>query len=77
VLAFAALASSADGQDPVDAAIRSFAHATVQPGSPLGSCASHRSIPPSKRADAIVTNQDGDEIRVVEGAPGAVAAIEQ
>jgi H+-transporting ATPase len=71
VLAFAAAASSADGQDPIDAAIRSkaagqkLALVTVE-FTPFD--------PAVKMAEATVRD-DGRELRVVKGAPAAVAAV--
>jgi H+-transporting ATPase len=75
VLAVAALASSADGRDPIDAAIRSmaqskgpsFRRAEVLRFTPFD--------PAAKTAEAIAIDDDGREFRVVKGAPAAVAAV--
>ena len=75
VLAFAVLASSADGQDPIDAAIRSM----------LARCPDAEHAPPTvvrftpfdpavKMAEASAID-NGVEIRVVKGAPAAVGAV--
>ncbi len=75
VLSYAALASSPDGGDPIDSAIRALAAArkseaagqfTLQRFTPFD--------PAVKMAEAIV-NARGREIRVVKGAPSVVAAI--
>jgi H+-transporting ATPase len=75
VLAVAALASSADGRDPIDAAIRSMAQSKGP------SCQQAEVLrftpfdPAAKMAEAIAIDDDGREIRVVKGAPAAVAAV--
>ena len=74
VLALAALASSADGQDPVDRAIRRYAAAhsaadprlIVQHFTPFD--------PATKMAEAICTDSSGNGIQIVKGAPLAVAS---
>jgi H+-transporting ATPase len=75
VLAVAALASSADGRDPIDAAIRSMAQSKgpscQQPEVPRFTPFD----PAAKMAEAIAIDDDGREIRVVKGAPAAVAAV--
>src|SRR6516165_6996341 len=72
VLAVAALASSTDGQDPIDAAIRSTAQRQN---------ASHRRLevlrftpfdPAVKMAEAVAINGDGGKIHVIKGAPAVV-----
>lgn len=76
LLALAAAASSPDGQDPVDAAIRA---ASQKQGSvPHAPFVVSRFIPfdPAvKMAEAIVKDGTGADIRVVKGAPTAVAAL--
>jgi H+-transporting ATPase len=73
ILAFAAAASSPDGQDPIDTAIRATAkqrkagsHLTLTPSrfTPFD--------PSMKMAEAIVTDGNGQALRVVKGAPAAV-----
>jgi H+-transporting ATPase len=76
ILAFAAAASSPDGQDPVDTAIR--AAATQHSSAVLAPLAVSRFIPfdpAAKMAEAILTDSTGAETRVVKGAPAAVAAL--
>ena len=70
VLAAAALASSAEGHDPVDAAIRSIAR---RKGTPILRFTPFD--PAVKMAEAAVLDSDGAEIRIVKGAPAAVAAL--
>jgi H+-transporting ATPase len=75
VLAIAALASSTDGQDPIDAAIRS---AAPQPGTsfePLEVARFTPFDPVAKMAEAVAIDGDGRELRIVKGAPAAVAAV--
>ncbi len=69
VLAFAAAASSVDGQDAIDVAIRSVA--------------SHESLrvtrfipfdPATKMAEAVLASDDGEQ-RAAKGAPAAIAAV--
>ena len=74
LLGLAAAASSPEGQDPVDSAVRSAAEAT-------GTAQTLRVLhftpfdPTSKRAEASLRNEAGQELRVVKGAPVAVRAI--
>jgi H+-transporting ATPase len=75
VLAIAALASSPEGQDPIDTAIRLTAQ---RRGASRGAAAVQRFTPfdPAvKMAEAVAVDYDGSEIRVVKGAPAAVAAV--
>jgi len=75
VLCFAALASSSDGQDPVDAAIRE-ATRTASPLRPLPVVRGFTPFDPaSKRADATAVDSGGREIRITKGAPAAVASL--
>jgi H+-transporting ATPase len=70
VLALAALASSPDGRDPVDTAIRAAAGPatlTVQRFTPFD--------PTRKTAEAVAVDRDGTAIQIVKGAPAAIAAI--
>jgi H+-transporting ATPase len=74
VLAFAALTSSAEGQDPVDAAIRAAAGATP-PRRPLPVVTGFTPFDPtSKRSDAIA-REGAHELRISKGAPAAIAAL--
>ncbi len=75
VLAAAALASSVDGRDPIDAAIRS--RAASGPASP-DTPALRRFTPfdpGTKMAEALAIDRTGAELRIVKGAPAAVAAV--
>lgn len=76
VIAYAAAASSADGQDPIDSVIR---FAASRPGD-----AHRRSFqisrftpfdPATKMAGSTVIDSNGGEVRVVKGAPMAVAGV--
>ena len=71
VLAFAAAASSPDGQDPIDTAIR---HAA----GPAQAMQVQRFVPfdpAEKMAEAWVIDAAGQSLRIVKGAPLAVAAV--
>ena len=75
VLGFAALASSADGQDPIDSAIRKMAGEGKAAGrAPLAATSFTPFDPTAKLAEAKAIEQ-GREIRIVKGAPAAVAAV--
>jgi len=75
VLAIAALASSPDGQDPIDTAIRLTAQRRGAPRGPVTTLHFTPFDPAVKMAEAVAIDHDGSEIRVVKGAPAAVAAI--
>jgi H+-transporting ATPase len=75
VLAVAALASSSDGKDPIDAAIRSMAQSKGALCRRLKVLRFTPFDPAVKMAEAVVVDRDGSEIRVVKGAPAAVAAV--
>ncbi len=75
VLAWAALASSDTGQDPVDSAIRASALAE---GSPILQYRVLRFTPfdpETKTSEALITDGQGDEQRVIKGAPAAIAPL--
>ncbi|MEJ0018954.1 MAG: HAD-IC family P-type ATPase [Acetobacteraceae bacterium] len=76
VLAYAAAASSAEGQDPIDAAVRA---AAARPGDapsvPLRVVRFTPFDPSVKLAESTVVDPAGQELRVVKGAPAAVAAV--
>ena len=75
VLAFTALASSAEGQDPVDAAIRAAALATPS-RRPLPIVTDFIPFDPtSKRSEAVARDQSQHEIRISKGAPAALATL--
>jgi len=71
VLAFAAAASSPDGQDPIDTALRHAAASAqaikVQRFVPFD--------PAEKMAEAWVIDPTGRSLRIVKGAPAAVAVV--
>ena len=79
VLAFAALASSADGSDPIDSAVRSMAAAQATAGNEALGKEAMTMVrftpfdPAAKMAEATAI-AGGREIRVVKGAPSVVAA---
>jgi len=75
VLAMAALASSPDGQDPIDRAIRTLASSKA---------VSHPSVtllrfipfdPATKMAEAVGVDHAENPLRIVKGAPAAIAAV--
>ena len=75
VLAIAALASSADGQDPIDTAIRSTARRRNALGAPLRVLRFRPFDPALKTAEAVAIDREGNETLVIKGAPAAVARI--
>ena len=73
VLEFAALASSPEGQDPIDSAIRAMA--ARRPGRASPTVTRFTPFDPAvKMAEAIAVDA-GREIRVVKGAPAVVATV--
>ena len=75
VLRYAALASSPEGQDPIDAAIRTSAAKAVADGrAPLIATSFTPFDPAAKMAEA-TARVGADEIRVVKGAPAIVAGV--
>ncbi len=75
VLAYAALASSDAGEDPVDAAIRAPAGSK---GSPILQAKVLRFTPfdpAAKTSEALIEDGQGNEQRIVKGAPAAIASI--
>lgn len=75
VLSFAALASSMNGQDPVDAAIRSAAEAQRSPRTMPTVLKFVPFDPTSKRSEAVAADASGSEIRISKGAPTALATL--
>jgi len=74
VLAFAALASSKEGEDPIDTAVRQAAvHQTADRALPTV-VAFTPFDPAAKLAEATAIDQ-GREIRIIKGAPAAIAAF--
>jgi H+-transporting ATPase len=73
LLGRAAAASSADGQDPVDGAIRA---AAAQCAAPALKVARFTPFDPAaKMAEALVVGADGAPIRIAKGSPIAIAAL--
>ena len=76
VVAFAAAASSPDGRDPVDTAVR--VAAGKQESARCASLVVSRFTPfdpAAKMAEAIMLDHDGNELRVMKGSPIAVANV--
>jgi len=72
LLAHAVAASSADGQDPVDTAIR----AAARTGEPAMAILRFTPFDPAaKMAEALVAKPDGSTLRVAKGSPLAIAAL--
>jgi H+-transporting ATPase len=75
VIGFAALASSTDGQDPIDAAIRRMLVENKSAGrAPLSATSFEPFDPTTKMAEARVVI-GGHEIRIIKGAPAVVMAF--
>ncbi len=74
VLAFAALASSKEGEDPIDTAVRQAAIAHNADRALPAVVAFTPFDPAAKLAEATAIDQ-GREIRIIKGAPAAVAAF--
>ena len=75
VIGFAALASSADGHDPIDAAIRRMPEKDKNAGdAPLTVTHFEPFDPATKMAEARAM-EGGREIRIVKGAPAVVATV--
>jgi H+-transporting ATPase len=75
VLAMAALASSSDGQDPVDAAIRAFASTKEALPASMTLLRFIPFDPTTKMAEAVGIDHAENPLRIVKGAPVAVAAV--
>jgi H+-transporting ATPase len=73
LLARAAAASSSDGQDPVDAAVRAAASKSAEP--PLTVRRFTPFDPAAKMSEATIAGVDGEDIRIVKGSPLAIAAL--
>jgi H+-transporting ATPase len=75
VLGFAALASSVEGQDPIDSAVRTMVAKSGGPGRAPRTASRFTPFDPAvKMAEAIAIDA-GHEVRVVKGAPAVVAAV--
>ena len=75
VLALAALASSDAGQDPVDSAICASLRGKDSPVLRAKVSRFTPFDPATKTAEALVTDGQGNEQRIVKGAPAAIAAM--
>jgi H+-transporting ATPase len=75
ILALAALASSPEGQDPIDAAIRVMAKRRSEVRLPFEVERFTPFDPATKMAEAVAHDQDGREIHIVKGAPAAVLGV--
>lgn len=73
LLASAAAASSADGQDPVDAAIHAAAARSGE--APPRVLRFTPFDPAAKMAEAVVAGVDGSEMHIAKGSPLAIAAL--
>jgi H+-transporting ATPase len=74
LLGFASLASSAEGEDPIDSAVRREWGKGNAAARPLAPTTFKPFDPASKTAEATAFYQDR-EIRIIKGAPAAVAAL--
>ncbi len=75
ILALAAFASSVDGQDLIDAAIRALTARRNDVRLPFAVERFTPFDPATKMAEAVARDRQGREIRIVKGAPAAVAAV--
>ena len=75
VIAFAALASSPEGQDPIDTVIRTMAANSKAPASAGLNVVDFTPFDPAVKMAEAIAVEGGREIRVVKGAPAAVAAV--
>ncbi len=73
LLTLAAAASSVDGQDPVDAAIRAAATRSSEP--PLRTLNFTPFDPAAKMAEAVAVGPHGEPTRIVKGSPIALRAL--
>ena len=74
VLAYAALASSPEGQDPIDTVIRAMA-AKAGPGRASLTVTRFTPFDPAVKMAEAIAVEAGREIRVVKGAPAVVATV--
>jgi len=75
ILSLVALASSPDGRDPIDTAVRAAAQRTGPRGQPFEVLRFTPFDPAAKMAEAFVRDQAGRQTRIVKGAPAALAAV--
>ena len=75
VLGFAALASSAEGQDPIDTAIRTTVAKGKGPGRAPRTASRFTPFDPAVKMAEAIAIDEGSQIRVVKGAPEVVAAV--
>jgi H+-transporting ATPase len=75
VLAFAALASLAEGRDPIDIAIRQAA-GKAKPARALPALRKYTPFDPStKRAESAAQDASGRDLLIMKGAPAAIASV--
>ncbi|HTV30009.1 MAG TPA: HAD-IC family P-type ATPase [Xanthobacteraceae bacterium] len=75
ILGFAALASSAAGEDPIDSAIRKEVSKQKAPVRAPLSATSFTPFDPETKSSAATALVGGQEIRIIKGAPAAIAAF--
>jgi H+-transporting ATPase len=75
VLAFAALASSPEGQDPIDSVIRAMAAKGKSVASAPSTITHFTPFDPATKMAEATAVEEGSEIRVVKGAPAVVATV--
>ena len=75
VLSYAALASSADGQDPIDSAIRSAESQVSTPGRAPATATKFTPFDPATKMAEATAIEQGREIRIIKGAPATVGAL--
>jgi H+-transporting ATPase len=75
VLGFAALASSAEGQDPIDTVIRAMVAQGKGPGRAPPRAEHFTPFDPAVKMAEALAIEAGREIRVVKGAPAVVASV--
>jgi len=75
VLAFAALASSPEGQDPIDSVIRTMAAKGKGPARTPSTVTSFTPFDPATKMAEATAVEENREIRVVKGAPAVIATV--
>ena len=75
ILGYAALASSADGYDPIDAVVHKAADASHDRGRAPRVAASFTPFDPATKTAEATAIYRGHEIRIIKGAPAAIAVL--
>ncbi|HEX8827301.1 MAG TPA: HAD-IC family P-type ATPase, partial [Xanthobacteraceae bacterium] len=75
ILAYAALASSADSQDPVDTAIRKLSEERNNAGRAAPTIINFKPFDPAAKMSEATAIVQGREIKIIKGAPAAVATF--